>query len=109
MRAWPRTCAASGSPAPDSMSLVPVVRRRAWNDLPSRAAWSMPAILTVSALGLSEVSRAQASGTSQSSAKAMVVTSSRLHAVRYKQEFDKYLAEKGYDPVFGARPLARAS
>jgi type I restriction enzyme, R subunit len=32
-------------------------------------------------------------------AKAMVVTGSRLHAVRYKQTFDKYLAEKGYDDV----------
>ncbi|MCO6043338.1 DEAD/DEAH box helicase family protein [Aeoliella sp. ICT_H6.2] len=32
-------------------------------------------------------------------AKAMVVTSSRLHAVRYKQEFDKQIAEKGYDDV----------
>jgi type I restriction enzyme R subunit len=29
-------------------------------------------------------------------AKAMVVTSSRLHAVRYKQEIDKYILEKGY-------------
>ena len=29
-------------------------------------------------------------------AKAMVVTSSRLHAVRYKQSFDKYIKEKGY-------------
>jgi type I restriction enzyme R subunit len=29
-------------------------------------------------------------------AKAMVVTSSRLHAVRYKQSFDKYIAKKGY-------------
>ncbi|CCJ32774.1 type I restriction endonuclease subunit R [Caloramator australicus] len=29
-------------------------------------------------------------------AKAMVVTSSRLHAVRYKQAFDKYINEKGY-------------
>src|SRR3989304_969504 len=28
-------------------------------------------------------------------AKAMVVTSSRLHAVRYKQAFDRYLEEKG--------------
>jgi type I restriction enzyme R subunit len=28
--------------------------------------------------------------------KAMVVTSSRLHAVRYKQAIDKYIAEKGY-------------
>jgi len=32
-------------------------------------------------------------------AKAMVVTSSRLHAVRYKQAFDKYLAEQGYSDV----------
>ena len=29
-------------------------------------------------------------------AKAMVVTSSRLAAVRYKQSFDKYIREKGY-------------
>ncbi|MCC6702934.1 MAG: type I restriction endonuclease subunit R, partial [Fluviicola sp.] len=32
-------------------------------------------------------------------AKAMVVTSSRLHAVRYKEEFDKYIADKGYDDI----------
>jgi type I restriction enzyme R subunit len=32
-------------------------------------------------------------------AKAMVVTSSRLHAVRYKQAFDKYISEKGYDDI----------
>lgn len=32
-------------------------------------------------------------------AKAMVVTSSRLHAVRYKDEFDKYIADKGYDDI----------
>ena len=32
-------------------------------------------------------------------AKAMVVTSSRLHAVRYKQAFDKYIAEKGYHDI----------
>jgi len=32
-------------------------------------------------------------------AKAMVVTASRLHAVRYKQAFDKYIAEKGYPDV----------
>lgn len=29
-------------------------------------------------------------------AKAMVVTGSRLEAVRYKQEFDRYILEKGY-------------
>lgn len=29
-------------------------------------------------------------------AKAMVVTSSRLHAVRYKQAFDEYISKKGY-------------
>jgi type I restriction enzyme, R subunit len=29
-------------------------------------------------------------------AKAMVVTGSRLEAVRYKQSFDQYIAEKGY-------------
>jgi len=32
-------------------------------------------------------------------AKAMVVTSSRLHAVRYKESFDKYIAEKGYTGI----------
>jgi type I restriction enzyme R subunit len=32
-------------------------------------------------------------------AKAMVVTSSRLHAVRYKQAFDKYIAEQGYTDI----------
>jgi type I restriction enzyme, R subunit len=32
-------------------------------------------------------------------AKAMVVTESRLHAVRYKQAFDKYIKEKGYADI----------
>jgi len=32
-------------------------------------------------------------------AKAMVVTDGRLHAVRYKLSFDKYIAEKGYSDV----------
>jgi len=32
-------------------------------------------------------------------AKAMVVTSSRLHAVRYMQAFQKYIAEKGYKDI----------
>lgn len=32
-------------------------------------------------------------------AKAMVVTSSRLHAVRYKEEFDKYISDKGYTDI----------
>jgi type I restriction enzyme, R subunit len=32
-------------------------------------------------------------------AKAMVVTGSRLHAVRYKEEFDKYIKEKGYKDI----------
>lgn len=32
-------------------------------------------------------------------AKAMVVTDSRLHAVRYKQSFDKYISEKGYKDI----------
>jgi len=31
--------------------------------------------------------------------KAMVVTSSRLHAVRYKLAFNKYIAEKGYTDI----------
>jgi type I restriction enzyme R subunit len=32
-------------------------------------------------------------------AKAMVVTSSRLHAVRYKQNIDKYIKAKGYEEI----------
>jgi type I restriction enzyme R subunit len=32
-------------------------------------------------------------------AKAMVVTDSRLHAVRYKQAFDSYIADKGYKGI----------
>jgi len=32
-------------------------------------------------------------------AKAMVVTSSRLHAIRYKQAFDKYISDKGYSGI----------
>jgi type I restriction enzyme R subunit len=32
-------------------------------------------------------------------AKAMLVTRSRLHAVRYKRAFDKYIAEKGYPNI----------
>ena len=32
-------------------------------------------------------------------AKAMVVTASRLHAVRYKIAFDKYIEEMGYDDL----------
>ena len=32
-------------------------------------------------------------------AKAMAVTSSRLHAVRYKEAFDKYISEKGYTDI----------
>ncbi len=32
-------------------------------------------------------------------AKAMVVTDSRLHAVRYKLEFDRYLKQKKYDHI----------
>lgn len=32
-------------------------------------------------------------------AKAMVVTSSRLHAVRYKEEFDRYIKDKNYTDI----------
>ena len=43
-------------------------------------------------------------------AKGMIVTRSRLHAVRYKLAVDRYLAERGYpfnDPEFGRRLLDR--
>ncbi|MCB9978233.1 MAG: type I restriction endonuclease subunit R [Rhodospirillales bacterium] len=39
-------------------------------------------------------------------AKAMVVTSSRLHAVRYKLAFERYIAEHGYRDI---RPLVAFS
>jgi type I restriction enzyme R subunit len=39
-------------------------------------------------------------------AKAMVVTSSRLHAVRFKLAFEKYIAENGYTDI---RPLVAFS
>ena len=39
-------------------------------------------------------------------AKAMVVTASRLHAVRYMQAFQRYIAEHGYDDI---RPLVAFS
>ena len=39
-------------------------------------------------------------------AKAMVVTASRLHAVRYMQAFQRYIADHGYDDV---RPLVAFS
>lgn len=43
--------------------------------------------------------RACVMGCLDGNGKAMVVTGSRLAAVRYKQSFDKYLAEKGYADV----------
>jgi type I restriction enzyme R subunit len=39
-------------------------------------------------------------------AKAMVVSSSRLHAIRYKQAIDRYISEKGYE---GLRALVAFS
>lgn len=47
--------------------------------------------------------RAKTRGKINGQAKAMIVTRSRLHAVRYKQEIDRYITEKGYDT--GPRPL----
>ena len=41
-----------------------------------------------------------------SRAKAMVVTASRLHAVRYKLSFERYIEEKGYADI---RPLVAFS
>jgi len=43
--------------------------------------------------------RANTSKKIDGSAKAMVVTRSRLHAVRYKQAIDAYIADKGYQDV----------
>jgi type I restriction enzyme R subunit len=43
--------------------------------------------------------RSHTSKTMGGLAKAMVVTSSRLHAVRYKQNIDKYIKAKGYDDI----------
>ena len=47
--------------------------------------------------------RQKTQGKMHGRAKAMVVTRSRLHAVRYKQAIDAYIAKKGYDK--GAHPL----
>jgi type I restriction enzyme R subunit len=41
-------------------------------------------------------------------AKAMVVTGSRLEAVRYKQSFDRYVKEKGYAIKIAGRLLRRS-
>ena len=41
--------------------------------------------------------RAKTAGRIDGCAKAMVVTRSRLHAVRYKEAIDAYIAKKGYD------------
>ncbi len=41
--------------------------------------------------------RAKTAGRIDGQAKAMVVTRSRLHAVRYKEAIDAYIAKKGYD------------
>ena len=43
--------------------------------------------------------RAHTSREMQGLAKAMVVTSSRLHAARYKQAIDRYVAEHGYKDI----------
>jgi type I restriction enzyme R subunit len=43
--------------------------------------------------------RAHTAKEMQGLAKAMVVTSSRLHAARYKQAIDHYIAEHGYDDI----------
>ena len=43
--------------------------------------------------------RAHVASEMQRLAKAMVVTSSRLHAARYKQTIDRYIAEHGYDEI----------
>ncbi len=42
--------------------------------------------------------RAQTSDKMKGKAKAMIVTSSRVHAMRYKLAIDSYLSEVGYDP-----------
>jgi type I restriction enzyme R subunit len=47
--------------------------------------------------------RQKTQGKMHGRAKAMVVTRSRLHAVRYKQAIDAYITRKGYDQ--GSRPL----
>ena len=45
---------------------------------------------------LAQAGAAQVKHLIKGKAKAMVVTRSRLHAVRYKLAFDQYLSEKGY-------------
>ena len=49
---------------------------------------------------------AQRQASARRQGKAMVVTSSRLHAVRYKLAFERYIAENGYTDI---RPLVAFS
>jgi len=58
-----------------------------------------PANLAQKAEIITEHFRANTSKKIGGAAKAMVVTRSRLHAVRYKQAIDSYIKEKGYSDV----------
>jgi len=58
-----------------------------------------PANLSQKAEIIVEHFRANTSKKIGGAAKAMVVTRSRLHAVRYKQSIDAYITEKGYRDV----------
>jgi type I restriction enzyme R subunit len=62
-----------------------------------------PTNLRAKAAIIVEHFRAKTRGKVNGQGKAMIVTRSRLHAVRYKQEIDAYITEKGYDS--GPRPL----
>jgi len=62
-----------------------------------------PYMLDAKAEVIVEHFRQKSAGKIDGRAKAMVVTRSRLHAVRTKQAIDAYIAKKGYD--VGERPL----
>ncbi|MFZ2511906.1 MAG: DEAD/DEAH box helicase family protein [Gordonia sp. (in: high G+C Gram-positive bacteria)] len=62
-----------------------------------------PYMLQAKAEVIVEHFRAKTAGKIDGRAKAMVVTRSRLHAVRMKQAIDGYIERKGYDA--GAHPL----
>ena len=51
--------------------------------------------------------RAHTAGKIGGRAKAMVVTSSRLHAVKYKQAIDKYIVSKRYGDLHDPRRVLR--
>ena len=81
----------------------PELRARQGPTRPSPGSSSLhPSNLAQKAEIIVEHFRAHTAAKIGGQAKAMVVTSSRLHAVRYKQAIDDYIAEQGYTDLADA-------